>query len=55
MGSWKCGLCETEERWPSKQQALDHVEENHLDSLIRAAIERDEHDPTEDLPEHPRA
>lgn len=50
MGSWTCGLCDTEKRWPTKRQAMDHIEENHLESLIRAALEREEDDPTEELP-----
>jgi len=49
MGSWTCSLCDTEKRWPSKQKALDHVEDEHLDTLLRASLERSEDDPTEDL------
>jgi hypothetical protein len=49
MGSWTCSLCETEKRWPTKQQALEHIEENHLDSLLRASLERAEKNPTESL------
>lgn len=49
MPSWSCGLCESEKRWPSKQQAIDHVEERHLETLLRASIERSDDDPTEEL------
>lgn len=48
MGSWKCGLC-TAGRWPTKRQAMEHIEENHLDSLLRASMERSKKDPTEEL------
>lgn len=54
MGSWKCSLCpesedEEKTRWPTKQQAMDHIEENHIETLIRASLERSSKDPTEDL------
>lgn len=49
MGSWTCSLCRTDNRWPSKQQALDHIEQNHLDSLLRASLERVENDPNVEL------
>lgn len=49
MGSWTCGLCECEERWPSKQAALGHIEDHHLESLLRASLERSDENPTEAL------
>ena len=53
MGSWTCSLCDTEERWPTKQQALDHIEANHMDILLRSALERSEKDPNEELDFNP--
>lgn len=49
MGSWTCSLCETEDRWPSKKQAMEHIRENHLDLLVRSVLERSEKDPNEEL------
>jgi len=49
MGSWTCSLCDTEARWPTKQQAMDHIKENHMDTLIRATLERSEDDPNKGL------
>lgn len=49
MSSWTCGLCDTDKRWPTKEKALEHIRENHLDSLVRASLERSNDDPTEEL------
>lgn len=49
MGSWTCGLCSDGDRWPTKDQAMDHIRENHMDTLIRAALDRSQKDPTEGL------
>lgn len=51
MPSWRCGLCESEERYPSKGQAMDHIRENHVETLIRSAMERSDDDPNVPLPE----
>ncbi len=51
MGSWTCSLCETDKRWPTKGGAMDHIRKNHIDSLIRASLERDDRDPTVELDE----
>jgi len=47
MGCWTCSLCpdEGQDRWPSKQQALEHIEEEHMDTLLRASLERKQKDP----------
>lgn len=45
MGSWTCSLCETEDRYPTKEQAMDHIRENHMETLVRASLEREEEDP----------
>lgn len=54
MSSWTCSLCEQEERkrWPTKRQALDHIRENHLDTLLRASLERADEEPTETLADY---
>lgn len=49
MGSWTCDLCDIDSRWPTKDQAMEHIREKHLDSLIRAALERSSKEPNEDL------
>ena len=49
MASWTCGLCDTEKRWPNKKPALEHIRENHMDTLVRATLERSQKDPTEEL------
>lgn len=49
MGSWKCSLCETEERWPTKNQAMEHIRENHLETLLRASLERSDKEPNQEL------
>lgn len=51
MASWTCGLCETDRRWPTKDQALNHIRDEHLDALVRASLERADESPTEDLPQ----
>lgn len=49
MGSWTCGLCDIEERWPTKDPALEHIREEHMDTLIRSVLERSNEDPNQDL------
>lgn len=49
MPSWTCSLCNTEDRWPSKSQAMEHIEEEHLDSLLRASLERSGKEPNVEL------
>lgn len=49
MGSWTCSLCETGKRWPSKEQAMDHIEANHIDVLVRASLQRRSEDPNQEL------
>lgn len=49
MPSWTCSLCDTEKRWPTKDGAMDHIEEEHLGSLLRATLERSDDAPTENL------
>lgn len=56
MASWTCGLC-TEEEWgerhPTKGPVMDHIREQHLETLIRASLERSEKDPNRDLDGEP--
>ena len=49
MPSWTCSLCDTEERWPTKDPAMEHIRENHMETLVRATLERSQDDPNEDL------
>lgn len=49
MGSWTCSICDVEERWPTKQQALNHIEDHHIDILLRSVLERSSKEPTEEL------
>jgi hypothetical protein len=45
MGSWTCSLCDTDDRWSTKYGAMEHIRENHINSLLRASLERDEKQP----------
>lgn len=46
MGSWTCSICPGDgDRWPTKQDAMQHIKENHMETLLRASLERSEKDP----------
>lgn len=53
MASWTCGLCDIEDRWPTKEQAMEHIRDNHMETLVRSVLERSDDDPNKDLDFNP--
>lgn len=39
---WKCSLCEDSDEFRSKDTAKDHVEDNHIKTLLEASIHLEE-------------
>lgn len=52
MASWTCSLCDPEdygEHHATKYPVLEHIREEHLDTLVRSALERSASDVDQEI------